>query len=269
VRRVTQIQVARCRRKPPRRLQLAQLRLPTVRRRRPPERELKLHPCVVPIAVQDTIYFEGTTVPEGEDPPLVELRRCTRATPGHTGLVNLGPGNRRSHPDCGVRLEPNIPTKPGLKGGDFVTASRTGSRQPWPTCTQEEAKPPSDGSPALQTVNAVSMHRGYRRCVFPVLLVDINTRGQLHPLAQLVTASTCSLLWVDGMGPGTQAWEHGSLATRTAHRGPSSSDEPVDRDVFDRPNAPGEADCVLDFDPGQPPRSSSYLTNPNPRRRTP
>lgn len=229
--------------------------------------------CVVPIAVQDTAYFEGTdNYPEDpitNPPPLVELKLAVNGGPdgtSNTGLVDLGPGNSaepiRSGSGCG--LAPLIDTKPGGTIGDVNNGltDRLQAAQDTDCYTWEDAQPPSvTGEATWRCKPEAQFSDGIQRSavvLLPVLDVDIVESGKSDvPIAQLPNGQyLLAYFWVSGEDTYDTSKTNWDCKIKSGQDkciiyGRFIVNEPVDLDVFDPSLCPGGniEDCIVEFDP--------------------
>jgi len=229
--------------------------------------------CVVPIAVQDTAYFEGTdNYPEDpitNPPPLVGLKLAVNGGPdgtSNTGLVDLGPGNSadpiRSGSGCG--LAPLIDTKPGGTIGDVNNGltDRLKAAQATGCYTWEDVQPPVVTGEATWRCKPENQYSdGIQRSavvLLPVLAIDIVEPGREDvPIVQLSNGQfLLAYFWVSGedtYDTSKNSWECKikSGQDKCIVYGRFIMNQPVDLDVFDPDRCPGGniEDCIIEFDP--------------------
>jgi len=229
--------------------------------------------CVVPIAVQDTAYFQGTDnypeYPLTNPPPLIPLKVAVNGGPGgtsNTGLVDLGPGNSanpiRSGSGCG--LAPLIDTKPGGTIGDVNNGltDRLKAAQATNCYTWADVQPPSvTGEAKWRCRPEAQFSGGIQRSavvLLPVLDVDIVETGKTDvPIAQLSNGQyLLAYFWVSGEDTYDTSKTNWDCKIKSGQDkciiyGRFIVNEPVDLDVFDPTLCPGGhvEDCIVEFDP--------------------
>jgi hypothetical protein len=229
--------------------------------------------CVVPIAVQDTAYFDGTNEypedPIANPPPLVPLKLAVNGGPdgtSNTGLVDLGSGNSanpiRSGSGCG--LEPLIDTKPGGTIGDVNNGltDRLKAAQGTNCYSWADVQPPSvTGQATWRCKPEAQFSGGIQRSavvLLPVLDVDIVETGKTDvPIAQLPNGQyLLAYFWVSGEDTYDTSKNNWDCKIKSGQDkciiyGRFIVNEPVDLDVFDPSLCPGGKveDCIVEFDP--------------------
>ena len=224
--------------------------------------------CVVPLAVQDTAYFAGTTNypadPLTNPPPLVELKTGLHegAAGSNTGLVDLGPGNSstpiRQGSACG--LSPMIKTKPGLTTGDVKNGftDRLQAAMANNCYTWAEVLPPANGGtwrckPEAAVVGGI---QASAVVLLPVLSVNIGNSGSgSYPLTQLGNGQyLLAYFWVDGNATYDTTRNNWPCIDHPdcVIRGRFIMNVPVDAETFDPSKCPGGniQNCIVNFDPG-------------------
>jgi len=229
--------------------------------------------CVVPIAVQDTAYYTGTTnYPEDPityPPPLVELKVAVNGGPdgtSNTGLVDLGSGNSAgpiaSGSGCG--LEPLIDTKPGGTIGDVNNGltDRLKAAQDTGCYTWEDVQPPSITGEATWNCKPENQFSdGIQRsavALLPVLDVDIVETGKTDvPIEQLSNGQyLLAYFWISGEDTYDTSKNNWDCKVKSGQDkciiyGRFIVKQPVSLDAFDPSLCPGGnlEECVLEFDP--------------------